>query len=148
MSSRLALPSLWLSTHSSARSSSGERPRRRRSEEPAPAELRLAVRAEVDQRAVGLEHVHHIQARAHRLGERLGPNAVERVGRRVVAVELPVRRAHERPDRQVEPGRVVLALVTAPWLPLEHAVRLVRVAQHGRDRRGPRRRPRAGCACR
>ena len=134
MSSRLAPPSLRLSTHSNARSSSGDDDGAAgRPVEAAAAELRLAVGAQVDHRAVGLEHVDDREAGLDGLLERGGRDPVERVRRGVVAVELAVRRAHQRADRQVEPRRAELALVAAPRLPVEHPVRLAGVAQHGRD---------------
>ena len=46
--------------------------------------------------------------------ERLGPDQVEVVRRRVVLLELAFAGPAERPDRKVESGRVELALVPAP----------------------------------
>ena len=46
--------------------------------------------------------------------ELIGPNEVEIVGRRVVFVELTLAGPAQTADRQVEPGRVELALVPSP----------------------------------
>ena len=48
----------------------------------------------------------------------------------MVAVELAVRGAHQRPDREVEARGAELALVAAPGLPRKHAVRRAGVSQH------------------
>jgi hypothetical protein len=93
-----------------------------RAVEAASPELRLAVRAQVREAAVGLEHLDELEGPVHRSCERLGPDSLQPVRRGVVAGELGVRCAHEAADGQVEPRRAELALVAAPRLPRQDPI--------------------------
>ena len=73
--------------------------------QPAPAELRLALRVEVLRQVRSRsQHVEDARARRERVGERLGRDEVEVVGGGVVLGVLAVRRAAQPADRQVETG--------------------------------------------
>ncbi len=63
----------------------------------------------------------------------LGPDEVEVVGRGVVLGEPPVRRAHQAPDRKIEPRRAVLPLVVAVGHEVMDLVLAARVPQHVLD---------------
>ena len=88
--------------------------RRRAAVEPPLAELRLALRERFTYAPIVLEDVEDLEHRLERFLERLGPDEVEVVRRRVVLRELALARAAQAADGEVEPGRVELALVPAP----------------------------------
>jgi hypothetical protein len=64
------------------------RRRRRPSGRATSSELRLAVRAQVREAAVGLKHLDELEGPVHRFRERLGPDSLHPVRRGVVAGEL------------------------------------------------------------
>ena len=98
----------------------------RRPIETAPPELWLAEWTQVDAAPVRLEHLDELEAPVNRLRQRLGPDPLQPVRRRVIAAELPVWGAHQGADREVEPRGAELALVAAPWLPGQQAMRRAR----------------------
>ena len=81
--------------------------------EPAPAQLGLAVGLGVEVAAVAVERAHDVFEHVQGLRQRLGPDQVQTVARRVVLGVLAMRRPRQPAHGQVEPGAVELALVVA-----------------------------------
>src|SRR6516162_1035969 len=81
--------------------------------ETAPAKLRLAflVAATVD--SIPFDDVDDAPQHRERMGEALGAQQGEIIGRTVVFRVLAVGRPHQATDRQIETGRAILPLVVA-----------------------------------
>jgi len=81
--------------------------------EPAPAKLRLAflVAATVD--GIPFDDVDDAPQHRERMGEALGAQQGEIIGRTVIFRVLAVGRPHQGTDRQIETGRAILPLVVA-----------------------------------
>src|SRR5262245_45994549 len=77
----------------------------------APAELRLALRKEVERRPVAFDHLDDIHQHAIGRGQMLRFDEVQIVGRRMVLWKGPERAALKQADREVEAWGAELPLV-------------------------------------
>ena len=89
----------------------------------------------------------HPPVDGQRAGQRFGPQQLQVVGRGVVLRVAAVGGPGQRPDRQIEARRAVLALVVAVGDEVRGGERLAGLRQHQVRRRGRSGRRRGGCAC-